>query len=230
MPDQTRLRERMARRLFLQLLFIPLALFAPANTVNFWQAWAFLAVSVALPFSLEIYLYHRDPQVLARRLLNREKSPLQKTIMLFARALYIVVLVLAGWDFRFGWTRQLPWPEPVWLSIIALVVIVVTDIWFIVVLEANRFAASVIRVESGQTIAATGPYRLVRHPMYLGMSLKWLAMAPALGSFVAWPACFLILPVFILRILNEEALLRRELPGYAEYCRQTPRRLIPYIW
>ena len=230
MPDKATLRERIARRLFLRSLFLPFALFAPADTVKFWQGWAFLAVTVALPSCLEIYLYHRDPQVLARRLLSKEKRRLQKIIMLFARALYIVVLVLAGWDFRFGWTRQLPWPEPVWLSVIALAVIVATDIWFIVVLEANRFAASVLHVESGQTLAAAGPYRLVRHPMYLGMLLKWLAIAPALGSFVAWPACFLVIPVFVLRILNEEELLRRELPGYAQYCRQTPQRLIPFIW
>jgi protein-S-isoprenylcysteine O-methyltransferase Ste14 len=233
MPDKAALRERMARRLFLQLLFMPFALFASAGTVKFWQGWAFLVVTVAIPFSLEIYFYRRDPQVLARRLLSREKSPLQKAIMLFARALYIIVLVVAGYDFRVGWTRQLPWPAPpwlIWLSVLAIVAIVVADFWFVVVLQANRFAASVIRIESGQTLAAAGPYRYVRHPMYLGMVLKWLAIAPLLGSLIAWPLCFLIIPVFVLRLLNEEKLLIRDLPGYAAYCRHTPWRLIPFVW
>lgn len=230
MPEKPRLREKMARRLFLRSLFLPLALFVPADTVKFWQAWAFLAATVALPFCLEIYFYYCDPQALSRRLLQRERNDLQKTVMLLARALYFLVLILAGWDFQFGWTRQFARPMPVGLSILALAVIVAADLWFAVVLRANRFAASVIHVESGQTIAATGPYRLVRHPMYLGMLLKWLAIAPALGSFIAWPLCGLVVPVFVLRLLHEEKLLQHELPGYAEYCRQTPWRLVPFIW
>jgi protein-S-isoprenylcysteine O-methyltransferase Ste14 len=230
MPDKARLREKIVRRLFLRSLFLPLALFAPANTVNFWQGWAFLAATVALPSGLEIYFYHRDPQVLARRLLRREKSRLQKIIMLFARVLYIVILVLAGWDFQFGWTRHFVCPLPLWLTILALAIIVITDFWFAFVLQANRFAASVIQVEVGQTIAAVGPYRFVRHPMYAGMVLKWLAIAPALGSFIVWPLCCLIIPIFILRLLDEEKMLRRELPGYSEYYRQTPWRLVPFIW
>ncbi len=230
MPDKSRLREKIARHLFLRLLFLSAALFIPANTVKFWQAWAFLAATVLLPAALEIYFYYRDPQVLARRLLRREKNMLQRAIMLFARALYVFVLVLAGWDFRFGWSRHFYRPMPLGFSIAALAVIVATDIWFAIVLQANPFAASVIHIESGQTIAAAGPYRLVRHPMYLGFLLKWLAMAPALGSFIAWPACWLVLPVFVMRLLHEEKLLQRELPGYSEYCRQTPWRLIPFVW
>lgn len=229
-PDKARLREKIARRFFRGLLFVSAALFIPAHSAKFWQAWAFLGTMVVIPFGLEIYLYHSDPRVLARRLLSREKSGLQRTIMLFARGLYVLVLVLAGWDFQAGWTRRLPWPTPVWLAVMALTVIVAADVWFVVVLQANRFAASVIRVESGQTIAATGPYRLVRHPMYLGMMLKWLAIAPALSSFIVWPLCFLIVPVFVLRLLHEEKLLQRELPGYSEYCRQIPWRLVPFVW
>lgn len=230
MPDKSRLREKISRRLFLRLLFLSAAIFIPAGTVNFWQGWTFLAVTVVIPSVLEIYFYHRDPQVLARRLLRREKSRLQKAIMLFARVLYVLILVMAGWDFQYGWTRRFAWPMSLWLTILALAVIVATDFWFVIVLQANRFAASVIEVESGQTIAAAGPYRFVRHPMYLGMLLKWLAIAPALGSFVAWPACFLIIPVFALRLLHEEKLLKRELPGYAEYCSQTPWRIVPFVW
>jgi protein-S-isoprenylcysteine O-methyltransferase Ste14 len=229
-PDKARLREKIARHFFWRLLFLSAAIFLPAGTIWYWQGWAFLAAFVGIPSGLEIYFYHRDPEALARRLLSREKNNLQKVLMLFARGLFILVLILAGWDFQYGWTPQFVRPVPVWFSILALTVIVAADFWFVIVLQANRFAASVIRVESGQIIAATGPYRFIRHPMYLGMLLKWLAIAPALGSFIVWPLCWLILPVFVLRLLQEEKLLQRELPGYAEYCRRTPRCLVPFIW
>lgn len=105
-----------------------------------------------------------------------------------------------------------------------------THAWFIAVLQANSFASSIIRVETGQTIAVTGPYRFVRHPMYLGMIVSWLVVPPALGSLVSLPVSCPIIPLFALRLLHEEKFLACELPGYSEYCRQTPWRLVPYLW
>jgi protein-S-isoprenylcysteine O-methyltransferase Ste14 len=96
-------------------------------------------------------------------------------------------------------------------------------------MKANRFAASIIQVEAGQTIAAVGPYRLVRHPMYLGVIVTWLATPLALGSDITLPVFALVIPIIIFRLLNEENMLRRELPGYAEYCRHNRCRLIPFV-
>ena len=98
------------------------------------------------------------------------------------------------------------------------------------VCNANRFAATIIQTEAGQTVADQGPYRLVRHPMYSVSLVIWLWIPLALGSFVLLPAVALIAPVLVLRLLNEEKMLRHELPGYAEYCRRTPWRLIPSVW
>jgi protein-S-isoprenylcysteine O-methyltransferase Ste14 len=121
---------------------------------------------------------------------------------------------------------QVPW----WVSVAALAVIMGSDLWFVAVLKANSFATSVIQVETGQTLAAKGPYQMVRHPMYLGMIVRWLVTPLALGSLVAVPVFCALIPLFSWRLLNEENFLKRELPGYLDYCQRTPWRLIPFVW
>lgn len=229
-PVNKALARLLARRAFGVLVFVPLTLFIPAGTFNYWQAWAFILAAVVVPFFVAIYFYFRDPEVLARRLLRREKIGVQRFLIRLIVAIYFFILILAGWDYQFGWTRQWITPVPWWLTTAALAVILVNEAWFVAVLKANRFAASVIQVESGQTVVASGPYRIVRHPMYLGFIVRWLVTAPALGSFVIWPVSFLIVPILALRLLNEEKFLGRELPGYSEYCHQTPWRLVPFVW
>jgi protein-S-isoprenylcysteine O-methyltransferase Ste14 len=212
------------------LLFTIAVLFLGAGTFRFWRAWAFIGVMVMFPLGALIYLYRRDPRALARRTLRTEKIGVQKLIIFFSKAVYASCLVLAAWDFRFGWTRAHIGPVPWWISVAALGVVAAADVWFAAVMEANRFGASIIQVEDGQSVAATGPYRFVRHPMYLGWVLRWLATPVALGSFITVPAFCLIIPILSLRLLNEEKFLKRELPGYAEYCRHIRWRLVPYVW
>ncbi|HXB59151.1 MAG TPA: isoprenylcysteine carboxylmethyltransferase family protein [Candidatus Acidoferrales bacterium] len=205
-------------------------LFLSAGTFRFWQAWALIGVTFAGQLGVAIYFYRHDPQALVRRTLRTERIGAQKLIMLFSKALYAFCFILAGLDFRFGWTRAHIGPLPWWLSIVALGVVALTEFWFIAVLTANRFGSSIIQVEDGQRVAVTGPYRFVRHPMYAGWVVKWLATPVALGSLAALPAFCLIIPIFALRLLNEEKFLTRELPGYTEYCRQIRWRLVPYVW
>jgi protein-S-isoprenylcysteine O-methyltransferase Ste14 len=205
-------------------------LFLSAGTFRFWQAWALVGVTFAGQLGVAIYFYRHDPQALARRTLRREEIGVQKVIMFFSKALYAFCFILAALDFRFGWTDAHLGPVPWWVSIAALGVVVLTEFWFVAVLEANRFGSSIIRVEDGQRVAVTGPYRFVRHPMYAGWIARWLAMPVALGSLAALPAFCLIIPIFTLRLLNEEKFLARELPGYSDYCRQTRWRLVPFVW
>jgi protein-S-isoprenylcysteine O-methyltransferase Ste14 len=230
MPDGTNLKARLIRRTLLGLLLLPTVLFLSAGTLKFWQGWAFLVLSLGFSICSTIYFYTRDPQLLARRMLTREKISTQRIIMLLLRVLYLYALIFAGWDYRSGWTRTDTGPVPGWLTLLALAVILGSNILLISVLKTNRFAASIIQIEAGQTIAAVGPYRSVRHPMYLGVILIWLATPLALGSYVTLPAFALIIPIIILRLLNEEKMLHRELHGYAEYCQRTPCRLIPFVW
>lgn len=229
-PITAGLKTRLVFYTLWNLLFLSAAIFLPAGTLNFWQGWAFIVISAALPVAVSFYFYERDPEVLARRLQRREPIGFQKAIILFAKVLHAVALVLAGFDFRFGWTRAHIGPMPWWLSVAALAVVAAADVWFIAVMRANSFASSIIQVEDGQSVAATGLYCLVRHPMYLGWIVRWLATPLALGSLVTVPIFCLIIPILSLRLLNEEKFLKRELPGYSEYCRQIRWRLVPYVW
>lgn len=163
-------------------------------------------------------------------MLTREKVRAQKIIMLLWKLLAVPAYLLAGFDHRFGWSRQYFIPVPGWLTALALLLIAAGYLLFYLVMKANRYAASIIQLESGQTVTDTGPYRFVRHPMYLGFLILWLAAPLALGSFVTVPVFALALPLLVFRLLNEEKFLRRELPGYAEYCRCTRCRLIPFVW
>lgn len=226
----TNLKAKLVRRMLLTTLVLAALLFWSAGTPHFWQGWAFLAVSVGLPIGTTVYFYKHDPETLARRMLTRENVRAQKIIMLLLRVLYFYALIFAGWDFRAGWTHTKTGPVPWWLSVLALAVMLGGNVWFVAVLSANRYASSIIQVESGQTLAATGPYRLVRHPMYLGIIANWLATPLALGSVVTLPLFALVIPLIIGRLLNEEKWLRRDLSGYSEYCRQHRYRLIPFVW
>lgn len=211
-------------------LILMLALFIPANTWNFWQGWAYLAGHCAYALVFVVYFHYRDPQLLARRMLRKEKVVQQKVVLLLLKLNFALVLMLSGFDHRFGWSQRWLAPVPAWLTLLALALIAGSQVLFIRVMIANRFAASVIQVEAHQTIADTGPYRFVRHPMYaVGIAQNCLTPL-ALGSFIVWPVFILLIPILIWRLLNEEKVLRRDLPGYAEYCERTPYRLVPRIW
>ena len=224
------LKARLVRRTVFGLVLLPAVIFLSADTVNFWQGWAFLAVSFIPPLGLTVYFYRHDPQLLERRLLRKEPVHAQKVIMLLMKTLYLLALILPGLDYRFGWSGAFCAPVPRWLTWLALLVMVACNVLFFAVLQANRFAASIVQVEAEQTVTDTGPYRFVRHPMYLGGVVLWLALPLALASYFTLTVAALGIPVMILRLRNEEKFLRCELPGYAEYCRRVRYRLVPLVW
>ena len=205
-------------------------LFLPAGSLKYWPGWGYLAAHLLSDLRFCFYFYQRDPQVLERRLLKREKFSEQKLIHKLWKVLAALFLMLAGGDYRFGWSRRLLGPVPWWLTVPALLLVLVGYHGVFQVLKANRFAASVVQVEASQAVIDTGPYRFVRHPLYSVALFIWLCSPLALGSFVVVPVSFLILPILIFRLRNEEKILRRDLPGYVEYCQRTRHRLIPFIW
>ena len=142
-----------------------------SGTIHFWQGWALLVLQIVLGTWMGVYFYIRDPQVLERRLLRREKLTEQKLIIFVWRVLGAASIVVAGWDHRFGWSRRFLAGVPLWLEVVSFLLVLAGYILHIEVLKANRFAASIIHVEEGQSVMDAGPYRFVRHPMYVGFIL-----------------------------------------------------------
>ncbi len=230
MADGKSLKSRLVRRAFIGLLSTAAVLFISAGSLKFWQAWAYLALALTLGVGSGIYLFKLDPKLLERRLLTREKVGAQKIIMVLVRTLSVYSLCLSGLDYRFGWSRAFPGPVPLWLTVLSLAVVLGCWLLMIWVISVNRFAASVIQIETGQAVVSTGPYRIVRHPLYSAAGVMYLFLPLALGSYCALPAFALLIPLLVLRLLNEEKVLGRGLPGYAEYSQRTRFRLLPFAW
>jgi protein-S-isoprenylcysteine O-methyltransferase Ste14 len=224
------LRSRLILRLSFGMLMVAALLFVPAGTWWYWQGWTFLAVALTFSLCSFHYFYKHDREVLERRLRRKEKIKEQKRLVQLLKVVFIAAFFIPGLDQRLGWSRTLWGAVPWWLSLISEALVVcglLTAFWAV---KVNRFAGRTIEVEAGQRVVSSGPYALVRHPMYAGSVVIWLCLPLALGSYVAWPAFGLLVPFYVYRLLNEEKFLRRELPGYAEYCLRTRFRLVPYVW
>jgi protein-S-isoprenylcysteine O-methyltransferase Ste14 len=229
-PAGKSLVSRLVRRTLAGQLKLAALLFLPAGSLKFWPGWAYLVANLLSQLHSSFYFYKHDPQVLERRLLKREKFSEQKFITTLWKVLAALLLMLAGGDYRFGWSRRFLGPVPWWLTVPALLLFLVGSTLAFQVLKANRFAASVVQVEAGQAVASTGPYRFVRHPFYSAALVNWFCTPLALGSYVVAPVCVFIIPILVFRLLSEEKILRRDLPGYVEYCQRTRYRLVPFVW
>ena len=219
------LRERVLLIYFAGLLVVALVLFGPAGTFDYWQAWAYIGtVFVPMLFVLAYFLL-KDQEFLKRRMRTKEKEAEQGWIIKITTLIFMVAFLLPGLDRRFGWSGV-----PAEFSLAADVVILLGYALVFLVFRENSYASRTVEVLEGQKVVASGPYSIIRHPMYLGTLLMYLATPIALGSYVAFPPFLLLVPAIVLRIISEEKVLRRDLAGYAEYCEKTKYRLIPYIW
>lgn len=205
-------------------------LLVPAGTWHFWQAWVYLAIVFVPMILFSVYYYKHDPALLQRRTKTKEQVKEQRWIMRAAMAIWVLGTMLPGLDHRFDWTRRLTGGVPLWVEILALLMVLTGYFGTMWVTDVNRFAARTIQVEEGQQVISGGPYGVVRHPMYVFGLLMWMATAPALGSYVTWPFFALLIPTIVARLLNEEKVLLRDLPGYGEYCQRTRYHLVPYLW
>jgi len=224
------LKARLAVQCLLTAIVAGAMLFLPAGTWKYWQGWIFLGLLMIPMVASSIYFSERDPQLVERRLQAKEKIGEQKLIMKFAKLIFIVAFLLPGFDFRFGWSRRTLGAVPVWLMICSGAIALAGYLMTYWVMGANSYASRIIQVEKDQRVISIGPYRIVRHPMYLGGVISILFTPLALGSYWALPVFALIIPMIILRILNEEKILCQELAGYSEYCQSTRSRLIPLVW
>jgi protein-S-isoprenylcysteine O-methyltransferase Ste14 len=224
------LRSRLLLRLTFGLIICAALLFIPAGSLKYWQGWTFLAVFFIPAMSFSLYLSKHDPQLIERRLQRTEKIHEQRLLVTVLKAVFFTAFVLASVDCRLGWSRHYLGAVPLWLMVLSQVLVLAGLLLILWVFKVNSFASRTIQVEAGQSVISSGPYRIVRHPMYSGSLVMWLATPLALGSYFAWPAFALLIPFYVFRLLNEEKVLRQELPGYTEYCNGTRYRLLPAVW
>jgi protein-S-isoprenylcysteine O-methyltransferase Ste14 len=205
--------------------FVGLLVIVPAGP-GYWQGWLYWIVFTLCSLVVALYFLQYDPALVERRLRARtEQEASQKVIRALLVAVLIPLYVIPGIDHRFGWS-----PVPGFVVIIANAAVVLGFAIIFMTFKANSHASAIIDVAPDQRVVSTGPYAIVRHPMYLGAALLLLATPFALGS--AWAIIFAVLAVgcLVWRLLEEERYLSQHLPGYDDYRESTRYRLIPFIW
>ena len=203
-------------------------LFVSAGTVHYWQAWLYLAIFTGASALITLDLLRRDRALLERRMSGgptAEKRPAQKVIMAVTSIGFVALLVVPGLDRRFGWSAA-----PLGVVVAGDVLVAVGFALIARVYRENTFTSATIEVVEHQRVVATGPYAVVRHPMYASGSLYLLGTPLALGSYWGLVPVAAMLPFLIWRLLDEERLLAANLAGYADYQRRVRHRLVPFVW
>jgi len=207
------------------LLLLSAMFFLSAGTLAYWEAWLYLAILFIPMAFVMAYLLKNDPELLERRMRFREKETAQKRIIYLSWVWFLLAFLLPGFDYRFGWSDV-----PV-IVVLASALLVLLGYGIVVwVFRENSYASRVIEVTEQQQVIDSGPYALLRHPMYLGAIVMYIFSPLALGSWWAMIPALAIIPVLVMRIQNEEALLLRDLPGYAAYRSKVRYRILPGVW
>lgn len=219
------LKKTIIKRFFLSYLILGLLFFLPAGTLKYWEAWAYMAV-IAVPMTIfAVYMFKHNPKFLERRMRLREKRQKQKLIQKPGIITLLLPVILPGIDSRFGWSDvSLP------MTIAGLAMVLLGYLLILSVFMANEYASRVVEVEDEQKVITTGPYALIRHPMYFSVIVFYLFTPVALGSYWAVISVSPLIPFLIVRIIDEEKELEDSLMGYREYMQKVKYRLIPGIW
>jgi protein-S-isoprenylcysteine O-methyltransferase Ste14 len=209
-------------------IILSLALFLPAWSFDFPAAWGYLAAFFLPVTFITFYFLKKDPALMARRLKagpTGEQRTTQKVIQSLASLFFILMFIIPGFDHRLHWTHV-----PTLFIIVADMAVVCGLVIVFFVFRENSYTSAVIEVADAQKVIDTGPYAVVRHPMYSGAFLMVLFTPVGLGSWWGLPFAFLLMAVIILRLLDEEDFLRQNLPGYQVYSAQVKFRLVPGVW
>lgn len=224
----TKLNVRALRSSLRGTIAMAALLFISAGTFDYWQGWLFMVVFVGASAAITVYLAIKDPKLLERRMNagpRAEKEPTQKILMFFAMTGFIALFVFPAFDHRFGWSSV-----PSYICLAGDALIAFGFLLIFIVLKVNTYAASTIQIAEGQKVISTGPYALVRHPMYAGALPLLIGVPLALGSWWGLFVLMLFMPALIWRLLDEEKFLQKSLPGYTDYCQKVRYRLVPFIW
>ena len=214
---------------FVQLVTaLGILLLLPAWTVDYWQAWVYLSVFIASSALITAYLWKKDQKLLERRVNagpGAESERSQKRIQVLASLAFMGAMILPSLDHRFSWSAV-----PLPITITGDVLVALGFLIVFLVFKANTFTAATIAVTADQNVVSTGPYSLVRHPMYSGALVMLFGTPLALGS---WWGLAMFIPMMLTiawRARDEERFLRENLRGYEDYCQAVRYRLVPFVW
>jgi len=224
--------QKLRRKAFAGLALLPLTvggvLFVSAGSLNYWEGWLFLVVFSAAATLSTLKLMKNDPALLERRMRSgptAEKSTAQRIIMSCVTVFFTAIPIVSGVDHRLAWSHL-----PMGAVLAGDSMIVLGFVVFDLVFRENSFASATIEISEGHKVISTGPYSLIRHPMYSGGLVFLLGIPIALGSWWALLIFIPLLPVLIWRLIDEEKFLHKNLEGYTQYCAKVKYRLIPWLY
>ncbi len=220
-----RLILRAAGKFFAGLLLMMLLLFVPAGTLRYWNGWLFLGILFLPMLAAGIFLLFKSPSLLEKRLNAGEQEKEQKLVVALSGVMFLAAFITAGLNYRFGWLRM-----PAWSAAVSAALFLLGYAMYAEVLRENAYLSRTVEVQQGQKVIDTGLYGTVRHPMYAATLLMFLSMGSVLGSPVSFAVTLAYIPIIVIRIKNEEAVLTEGLPGYAEYKTRVKYRVIPFLW
>jgi len=212
-------------KFFAGLLLISLLLFVPAGTLRYWNAWLLIGILFVPMFAAGLVMMAVNPDLLKKRLNAKEEEPEQKLVIFFSGIMFLAAFILAGLNFRFGWTTL-----PAWAVWLAAALFLAAYLMYAEVLRENTYLSRTIEVQKDQKVIDTGLYGVVRHPMYSATLILFLSMGLVLGSPVSFAVLLLYIPIISMRITNEEKVLEEGLEGYAAYRQKVKYKVIPWIW
>lgn len=223
----------MSAKLFLQAIIKFLAgvvmvgalIFLPAWSFAYIEGWIFMGILFIPMFVAGIVMMFKSPDLLKSRLSAKETEKEQKLVIGLSLLMFIGAFVVAGLNFRFKWLEM-----PFWSVILAACIFIAAYIFYAEVLRENSYLSRTIEVQEGQKVVDTGLYGVVRHPMYMVTLVLFLSMPFVLGSLFSFFIMLVYIPIIVVRIINEEKFLEKELNGYTEYKKKVKYRLIPFIW
>lgn len=221
----SKIRKQMTTRFIMFFLILCLMFFLPARTLNFWEAWVYIGIVFITAAFVIKYFLNRDPEFLERRIRTKEKVKEQRIIIRFGWFLFLPSFILPGFDKYYEWSEI-----PVGIIIVSDILVFLGYLIVIRVFKENSYASRVVEINTLQKVISTGPYAIVRHPMYSGVLLMYGFTPLALGSWWALIGSFFLFVIIIARIFSEEKFLVENLSGYKEYLDKIKYRIIPGIW
>ncbi len=207
------------------VILIGVLLFVPAGSFSYWNGWLLMSVLFVPMIVAGFVMMKLSPQLLQKRLNAKEEQSEQKTVIVLSALMFLAAFIVAGLNFRFGWTIL-----PNWIVYAATAVFLLGYMLYAEVLKENAYLSRTVEVQQNQKVIDTGLYGIVRHPMYMSTFLLFLSMPLILGSVISFVIMLAYIPIIAKRIRNEERVLEEGLEGYSDYKKKVKYKVIPLIW